>query len=229
MRLLEIHRYPVKSMGGESLAEVEIDGRGLVGDRWFAVVDAEGHLASGKNNRRFRRHDAVFDFAATTGSDGVRVGRADGDESWPVTDPALPERLSGAFGVPVSIRAEDAVPHQDAGQLSLVGTASLAWCAERWGGSPDPRRIRANLVVETDEPFVEDGWVGRQVEIGSSVLRVVGQVPRCRMIDLDQDGVVAGVGWLRPLGQERGTNLAVYADVAEPGRLAIGDEVRLNG
>ena len=37
--VVDIRRYPVKSMGGESLSEAALDERGLVGDRWFAVCD----------------------------------------------------------------------------------------------------------------------------------------------------------------------------------------------
>jgi len=65
MKIVEIRRYPVKAMGGESLNSVEVDPRGLVGDRWFSVVDVEGKLATGKNSRRFRRFDEIFDYRAT--------------------------------------------------------------------------------------------------------------------------------------------------------------------
>ena len=59
--VVEIRRYPVKTMAGESLESVEVDARGLVGDRWFSVMDEEGRLASGKSSRRFRRLDGIFD------------------------------------------------------------------------------------------------------------------------------------------------------------------------
>ena len=71
-----IRRYPVKSMGGESLEHVELDARGLVGDRRYAVVDGDGKLSSGKDSRRFRRRDQVFSYAAGTSPDGrVEVRR----------------------------------------------------------------------------------------------------------------------------------------------------------
>ncbi|MFD9355752.1 MOSC N-terminal beta barrel domain-containing protein [Streptomyces sp. NPDC060031] len=47
-----IWRYPVKSTGGEPLREAEVDHRGLVGDRLFAVRDGDGRFGSGKNTRR---------------------------------------------------------------------------------------------------------------------------------------------------------------------------------
>ena len=60
------------------------------------------------------------------------------------------------MGAPVRITAEAGVPHQDLGSVSIVSTATLQWCADRWGGSPDPRRLRVNIVVDSDEPFVEE-------------------------------------------------------------------------
>ncbi|WP_260613868.1 MOSC domain-containing protein [Streptomyces sp. WAC07061] len=50
-----IWRYPVKSTGGEAVEESAVDPRGLVGDRLYAVRDAEGKFGSGKSTRRFRR------------------------------------------------------------------------------------------------------------------------------------------------------------------------------
>src|SRR5258708_28525577 len=47
-------RYPVKSMLGEELNAVEGTGRGLLGDRQFAVVDpATGKVAGAKNPRKW--------------------------------------------------------------------------------------------------------------------------------------------------------------------------------
>ncbi len=125
------------------------------------------------------------------------------------------------------LTAESGTPHQDAGSVSLVGTASLAWCAERWDLDADPRRLRANLVVETSEPFVEETWVGREIAAGTARLRVVERVERCRTIDLAQDGVTSPTRWLKPLAAERGMNLAVYADVSRPGTIAVGDGIVL--
>jgi uncharacterized protein YcbX len=58
-------------MGGESLGVRRGRDRGLVGDRWYAVVDGDGKLATGKHSSRFRRADQVFEFAACTTPEGV--------------------------------------------------------------------------------------------------------------------------------------------------------------
>jgi hypothetical protein len=50
-----LHRYPVKSMLGETTRELVLDAGGAVGDREFAVLDEEtGLIASAKNPRKWR-------------------------------------------------------------------------------------------------------------------------------------------------------------------------------
>jgi len=226
MRVVSLRRYPVKSMGGEALEAAHLDLRGLRGDRWYAVSDEDGCLASGKSSRRFRRRDQVFAYAArTTSTDDVAVTGPGGE--WLVGDPALEVELSGAMGVPVRVTSETEVSHQDDGSVSLVGTATLDWWAGK-GIAADPRRLRVNIVVSTDEPFVEESWVGRALTMGSASLRVVGPVPRCRMIDIDQDGAVADGGWLKPLTEQRDGCVSVYADVLAPGVVRVGEPLTLS-
>jgi uncharacterized protein YcbX len=227
VHVTSLRRYPVKALGGEDLSSVPLDDRGLRGDRWYAVVDADGRFAALKDTRRFRRRDAVAGYSASTTADGGVVVRC-GAEAWTVGDPALDRHLTATTGTPQRVAPEGAVSHQDGGAVSLVGTATLAWCAQRWGGSADPRRLRVNVVVETDEPFVEEGWVGRRLVIGSAALTVVERVPRCRTVDVAQDGTTPDTPWLRPLGAERDLCLAVYADVADPGVIAVGDAVSVD-
>jgi len=228
MRIVSLRRYPVKAMGGEPLDRAAVDARGLTGDRAFAVVDAEGWLAAGKRTRRFRRHDEVFDYAASTVDDAVVVSR-DG-LAWRVGDAALDADLSAAMGEPMRVLTERDSEHSfyDASPVSLVGTATLDWCRAELGVDADPRRLRVNVVVETEEPFVEEGWIGSEVVLGGVRLRVAARNERCRVIDLAQDGVEDAARWLKPLGERRDACIAVYAHVVEPGELRVGDPVRVD-
>lgn len=234
----EIHRYPVKSMLGERLGSVAVEARGLVGDRRWAVRDASGKFACGKNSTRFRRHDPVFEWAARLGDggplDAPTVLAPDG-RSFTAGDPALAGPLRERFGEPVELVVEgdttsvdgSVVPHFDAGAVSIVGTASLAALAGMVGdpGAVDPRRFRVNLVVETDEPFVEESWVGRSLSVGSVRLRVTQRISRCRVVDVRQGDVPQDGRLLKTLGAQRDTCLAVYADVVRAGQVAVGAAV----
>jgi uncharacterized protein YcbX len=225
-RLHEIRRYPVKAMGGEALDSVEIEVRGLTGDRVYAVVDGDGRLATGKHSRRFRRRDEVFEFASRTTPDGVRVSGRGGEWAAPGAD--LDRALSDAMGDSVRVLPETTTPYFDAGHVSVVGTASLAWCVEHLGVDADRRRIRPNLVVETDEPFVEETWRG-DVAIGEVVLTPVERIERCRMIDIAQEGLPREGRWLKALTEAREMCLGIYLDVAQPGAVHGGDEVLVRG
>jgi uncharacterized protein YcbX len=224
MHVVSLRRYPVKSMAGEALDAATVDSRGLEGDRWFAVEDADGYFASGKDTRRFRRRDQVFSYAAATSCSGDTVVTGARGQ-WAVGEAALDRELSREMGLDVRVTPESDVPHQDMGSVSLVGTATLDWCAARWGVDADPRRLRVNIVFSSEEPFVEETWVGRTVTFSGARLRVVERVPRCRMIDIDQDGATADGRWLKPLTAERDMLLAVYGDVASGGAIRVGDRM----
>lgn len=60
--LASLWRYPVKSMQGEELNAAEVTGRGLLGDRAYALVDSsDGKAATAKNPRKWPH---LFDFRA---------------------------------------------------------------------------------------------------------------------------------------------------------------------
>lgn len=226
-----LYRFPVKSMAGERVERLDFDARGAVGDRGWAIVDPQGKLASGKNSTRFRRMDPVFDLAARLDPDGVPVVSDGGRLEVRADDQAADELMSEHFGTPVHLAPESEVWHMDGGSVSLVGTGSLRAAAEVIDPAEPPvdsRRTRTNIVLRTQRPFVEDEWVGHVVAIGSLRLRVVEQVPRCRMVDIPQDGLPRDGRILKSLGRTRGTLLAVYADVLTPGTASVGEGVRID-
>lgn len=239
LRVLEIHRYPVKSMLGERLTSVPVDERGLHGDRLWAVRDATGKFASGKHSRRFRRMDPVFTWRAALagggGEDTVPVLTGPDGRTFTADEPDLPAALTDSFGSAVTLvregetrRGPEVLSHFDAAPLSVVGTATLAAAAELVGAPLplNPRRFRVNVVVETEEPWVEEGWVGRRVDLGGLGVVVTERIPRCRMVDIRQGDVPERPGVLKTLTATRGMCLAVYAEPLGPGEIRVGDPVR---
>ena len=90
-RVAEVWRYPVKSMGGETLMAAPIGPGGIAGDRGWALRETEtGKVASAKQPRAYR---ALLDLTATveeldgdtvvsiTGPDGARVLSTDPDHA----------------------------------------------------------------------------------------------------------------------------------------------------
>lgn len=224
-----IWRYPVKSTGGELLDSVEVDARGLAGDRLYAVRDAAGRLGSGRTTRRFRRMDGLLRL-------GSRLGHR-------LDAPELLDPLGRAVGDPdaflraylerddVALAREDAVPHFDRQPVSVLTTATLDWVrAETPGTTVDERRFRPNLLLRTPPgtpPFVEDTWFGREGLLGGAVrLLFVRSSRRCRMAGLAQPGLPHAPEILRAVTRGHGGRLDALATVARPGRLRVGDTLR---
>jgi uncharacterized protein YcbX len=224
--VVALHRFPVKSMGGEALREVEIGDNGLVGDREWAVYAADGKLASGKHSRRFRRMDPVFELTARQDGPTTRVMLPDATEVLAGQGVSL-DQLSEHFGEPVTVRRETDVMHQDGAPLSIVGTATLSELGRHEGaGHPvDPRHLRANIVVETEVPYAEEAWIGREVTVGGARVRVTEAIQRCRMVGIAQVGLAARPGMLQAVQEHHGLMAGVYATVLRPGRVELGDEV----
>jgi uncharacterized protein YcbX len=130
----------------------------------------------------------------------------------------------------VVLAREGDVPHHDDGPLHLVTTASLRWAARVHGRAVDPRRLRPNLVLDTDgDGLVEEQWLGRRVAVGDElVVEVLDPMPRCVMVDLDQAGLRVDGGLLKDLTAHNDGCLGVLARVVRPGRVATGDVARLS-
>ena len=111
--------------------------------------------------------------------------------------------------------------------VTVVGTASLRDLGERTGRDllAEAARFRANLVVETDEPYVEERWVGQELLVGEATLRAGVPIPRCAVVDHSPTTGEKDVRLLKALAGHRPLNAAgepafgVYAQVTRSGRV----------
>lgn len=146
--------------------------------------------------------------------------------------------LEGNHEFPVAL-ATEAVTFADLAAIHLMTSASLHRLRTLTPDSTiEPRRFRPNLVIDTgDDPdFLEDRWVGRTLRIAGRVeLQVTLLTPRCVMTTVAQPGLEHDPGVLRAAAENRhevggvGTFACagVYAEVAAPGSITVGDAVSL--
>jgi len=229
VEVIEIWRYPVKSLGGERLARVGCSERGIDQDRRWAVRGADGKFGSGKTTRRFRRMHGLLALSARVGEDGTARIRFPDGADYSATDPRAAARLSSVIGEPITLTEENDVSHFDDSPLHLVSTGSLrrlgteADLASRWGKT---QRFRPNLVLDAgDEPGIEDHWVGRRLRIGEVLVEVEKPTERCVMVTLGQDGVPVAPQLLSHLTASRSGCFGVYARVLSSGTITLGDQV----
>ena len=227
----ELWRYPVKSMLGERCEEVELDSRGVRGDRLWALQDGDGKLGSGKSSRRFRRIDGLLGFHARY--DGaVPVVTFPGGRQIRGDDPQINEQLRCALRcAEVQLAREATVCHFDLAPLHLVTDASLSWlAAAATDAGVDSRRLRPNLVIKTGQPagFPEDAWVGRAARIGPGVVvEFTQRTERCVMVNNAQDGLAQSTQVLNAIAAANDLFLGVFARVIGVGTVHLGDEVEV--
>ncbi|MGH9272110.1 MAG: MOSC domain-containing protein [Ilumatobacteraceae bacterium] len=233
MRVIELWRYPVKSMQGEQLERADVDELGITGDRQWALID----LGTGLALTARRAPELLFASARCVGG-GVEIGLPDGSVA--LDDDALSRWL----GRDVELRRASAAvhgtyeiavdPEDEAGsrwvrwdgpdgtfhdstrtRLSIMSTTSMGEWA--W------RRFRNNIVVDGAG---EDELVDQRVAIGSAELDVVKQIDRCVMTTRPQPGgIERDLDVLRRISAERASMLGVGAMVATPGAITVGDEL----
>ena len=221
-RVRSLHRWPVKSMGGERVDALRIDVRGADGDRAHAVFDefkgAPRRLTVRQAPRLLQWH-AVYDDMGTlvvTAPDGTRFG-------W--EDPALPGALAEDLGRPVTLRHDPALM-QDLPESLLVTFVASHEAVERELGPLDPLRWRTNVWIEADaEAFAETGWEGATLQIGDARLQLLHPCERCVIPTRDPQTSAKFPELLRWLFARRDGLFGINARALGPGRIAEGDAV----
>ena len=85
------------------------------------------------------------------------------------------------------------------------------------------------------DPHEEDGWVGRTLEVGETVLRGRGHVGRCVITNRHPETGEIDLQTLKILGRYRRDGdttepaaLGIYGEVVRPGLIRVGDRVRID-
>ncbi len=98
----------------------------------------------------------------------------------------------------------------------------------------DARRYRPNVVLRDDEAgFVENDWPGRSATLGGATVTFSFATMRCVMTTLAQGDLPRDADTLRAVAKHNRIEIpqiggvwacaGVYADVTEPGEVAVGD------
>jgi uncharacterized protein len=222
----QLWHYPVKSMLGETKSELDLNMRGVTRDRLFAVQNKHGKIASGKNTRRFFYLPNLFDFSATIHNDLPIIHFPDG-RSFGIHDSSLKQALFATFGQELELTQESSLPHMDAGAVHLLTTSSLTWLEAHT--QADPRRFRANILLETQAVgLLEQTWLGQVLRIGQTVrLKIVQPTERCAMVGFAQTELPVNHQVLKTIAGQANLNFGVYAEVLTTGRIYQGDAVIL--
>jgi MOSC domain-containing protein len=246
---------PVKGLGLRHPDAVDLTARGVTENRRLHLVDGNGRLVNGKTRIQLMRVSPTLDLDAGT----LVLRFPEGDEVAGALTLGEPEttiffgrpvdgrQVVGRFAAALSAWAEvdlrlvmsdevgAASDRGDDGIVSVISAASVADVAAHGGaGELDARRFRMLFEVDGVDPYAEDAWIGRDVQIGDAIVRPLGNVGRCVITtchpdtterDFDTLGVLAA--YRREIETTEPLPLGVAGSVVEPGRVRLGDPVSL--
>jgi uncharacterized protein len=232
---------PVKGTRHLPVERLELDAQGPVGDRAWCFVDV-----AARRVLRTVQHPSLMAVVALAAGSRLALTLPDGARADGVPEPTGETLTCDYWGRPVGLALTDG-PHAAlasrflghdvrlaaaprggvvfAAPVTVVGTATLRALAEAVGRPVEAARLRATLVVETGEPYVEDTWLGAEVGVGDATLRIGGTVPRCAVVDHHPGTGARDLRLLQALARSRPTNaagepvLGVYAEMVRPGTI----------
>jgi uncharacterized protein len=230
----ELHRYPVKSMRGESLGEAHLYWHGLDGDRRYAFVQSENRSGFPWLTARelpdlvcyvprFERPNPV--------NSPIQVETPDG-RFLPLTSDELHQEIEAAFGKPIHLMKIGRGAY-DSQVVSLVSQATLDKVGQMAGQPVSVARFRQNILIETVSgyPFAEEEWLDGVLTFGDDPnaprLRLNRPIQRCVMVTVDPETAVKSPQILKTIAQQRDNCLGLYGSPEQPGPIRVGDIVRL--
>jgi uncharacterized protein len=243
---------PVKALRLSHPERVELTAAGIPADRRFFLVDEDGALFDASDHGPLLQvipdYEAGDERLTLAFPSGDRVAGPSDELGEPIrtdffgrtvgahlVEGPFADALSGYVRRPIRMaRVDRDGDGQDVHPLTLVSSASVRDLAVRGeaDGDLDARRFRMNLEIGGCEPYEEDGWDGGEVRVGGATIRVHGQVPRCVVTTLGPDSgtkdfrTLTEIARYRPrIGGRGGLPFGMYAEIVEPGPVAVGDPV----
>jgi MOSC domain-containing protein len=240
----------IKGTRLRAVDRIELEPAGARGNRAFFVIDERGRMVSGKQlgalqsviadySPEDRRLELMFpDGSALDGTvyegEPVSVRFFSHTLKSRLVPGLWSQALSDHAGQPLRlVHGPGAVDRGTAGAASLISRASLERLAEAAGrDAVDGRRFRMLIEIDGVDAHDEDDWVGREVGIGETVVRVGGHVGRCLFTSRNPETGEVNLPTLDILRDYRSgvestepLPFGVYGEVVRGGSIRVGDPV----
>lgn len=257
MKVESLHIYPIKGMGGINVTRVNAFEKGFQYDRRWMLIDVNGNFITQRTDKRLAlfRCKLRDNLEVSFNEDSIAIDLNNSTHrkilctvwdsqvfAFEVSDEAshwFSERLGLDCKLVKMVYEYDRIkklikgPEQttvsfaDGYPYLIVGSASLDKVNTEIGDEIAKSRFRANIIVETDIPHMEDEW--NEISIGGARMQVIKACARCNVINIDQESAILGKEPLKSLTRYRkvgnkvnfGANTICLSD----GVIALGDSV----
>ncbi|MCX8226596.1 MAG: MOSC domain-containing protein [Sulfitobacter sp.] len=249
MQVCALYRHPIKSHGREAITQAHlIQGQTMPWDRVWAVT----HEAT-KFNESQPAWASCHNFVVgsrTPGLAGIWAKLDVANRRLTLTHQDLaplsfcpddPDHTSAFLewvaplcpenrAAPTAIVAAPnrGMTDSDYPSISIMNTASHLAVADALGVEITKERWRGNIWLDDVAAWAEFGWIGRDVKIGTAVLRIREPIERCPVINTNPITGRRDTAMLDILNSAFGhQDFGVYAEVIQSGDIALGDKAEV--
>jgi uncharacterized protein YcbX len=229
-------RWPVKSMAGERVDAMRVDGRGPGGDRTHAVTylhKGERKPLTAREAPRLLAWKAAYPFGVNGDLDPAdppfAVVTAPDGRSYRWGDPRLRGALESDLGREVDLRRDLEGIHDLPRSMLVTVDATLRALGDELDGPIDLRRFRPNVHLDIEAPaWAELEWEGAELAFAGGVrLRLLQPCERCAIPTRDPDTQAKWPGLLKHLTAAHDQGFGINARVLVGGRIEAGEAVEL--
>jgi uncharacterized protein len=245
-----LYRYPVKGLSAEPLADALLtSGQHFPGDRLFAIENGPSGFDPANPEHQPKQKFLVLARQAALARLRTRYDNTDGTLSivedemevarGSVRTPAGRREIDDFFrmffgqelaGAPKLLEGPPGFRFMDSrsGYVSIINLATVRALEKETGMAIDPIRFRANIYIDGVPAFAEFDWVGRRIHAGGAVLRGLKRTERCAATTVNPRTAVRDLMIPAVLMRTYGhADCGIYCAVAQGGRLAVGDGLRV--
>ena len=211
MFLKELWRYPVKSMAGEPLQDVELTSLGLAGDRQILVQAATGRILTSRTHHKLLGLKGTLDVDNQPRINGLAWNSKEANQLVSVT-----------LNQPVKLIRHEGPERFDILPLLVATDGAIDYM------QIDSRRLRPNLIIGGVEGLEERTWPEHTLQIGNTRIAPAQLRGRCVMTTYHPDTLVQDMNVLRSIIKKLDGVMALDTAVLTPGHLKVNDPVELH-
>lgn len=249
MQVCALYRHPIKSHGREAIELVHlIQGQTMPWDRVWAVTH-EATKFDGSNPEWASCHNFMIG-SRTPGLVGIWAKLDTANRCVTLTHQDLeplsfaPDDATDAArfldwvaplcpahrAAPTAIVAapDRGMTDTPYASVSIMNTASHRAVADALGVEITKERWRGNIWLDDAPAWAEFGWIGRDIKLGSAVLRIREPIERCALTNTNPITGQRDTATLDILNSAFGhQDFGVYAEVIQSGDIALGDKAEV--
>lgn len=241
-QVTDLFRYPIKSHGRESVAQVLLEpGKMIPWDRTWAVAhemsDADGshwvscrNFSIGSKSSELGAISSILDeekgivtLSHPNRGDLSFDPDTEGDKLIAWTKGLIPENRAQSARV---VRGKNqGFSDSEFPSVTLCNHASHRAVEEKIGHALSPYRWRGNIWFDGETAWEEHAWLDRDIQVGEAILRVRERTERCLAAHNNPETGQRDAHVLGTLDRFGHRDFSVRAEVIQGGRIAPGDEV----